>query len=131
MAGVHYSDIELGISGRATLTDANGNVVVAGLASTSRNVPTPLPVFGLRGSWAATENLYMQAGVALFAWRYGDFEGRRIDTRVGATWMFSRSFGIGLAYDWFRSDVDVNRRSFPGSIGLGYSGSQLFLTASF
>lgn len=131
VAGVHYSDIELGISGRARLTDANGNVIVAGLASTSSNVPTPLPVIGLRGSWAATENLYLQAGAALFALRYGDFEGRWIDTRVGATWMFNRSFGIGLAYDWFRSDVDVNRTSFPGSIALRYSGLQLFLTASF
>lgn len=131
VAGVHFSDIEIGVSGRANLTDVDGNEIVAGLVSTSSNVPAPLPVLGLRGSWAATQHLYLQAGAALFALRYGDYKGRWIDARAGATWMFNRSFGIGLTYDWFRSNVDVNRTSFPGSIELRYSGPQLLLTASF
>ena len=31
------------------------------------------------------------------------------DLRVGATWMFSRNFGVGLGYNWFGTRVDVEK----------------------
>ena len=45
--------------------------------------------------------------------------------------MFARHFGVGLGYDRFHVNVDVNKGNFNGNVTLGYSGLQAFLTGSF
>ena len=51
--------------------------------------------------------------------------------QAGATWMFSRNFGVGLGYSHFAARFDVERPNYNGRVKLGYGGLQAFLTGTF
>jgi hypothetical protein len=129
--GVHYLDLGLKLSGMATLTDANGNVSPVEASTSNSNLPAPLPVIGLRGGWAATSHLYLDAQAQWFKFKYEGYDGNWSDLRANATWMFTSHFGAGLGYNRFHAHLNVTRASFNGNLGLGYQGLQAFVTASF
>ncbi len=129
--GVHYSDLSFKLSGNATLIDENGNVVDQGVVSEAANAPVPLPMIGLRGTWVVSPSWVLEAAGAAFSVRYDAFDGVWYQLRAGATWMFSRNVGIGAGYNYFRTEVDVDRDSFRGNLTTNYSGIQVFLTGTF
>jgi hypothetical protein len=129
--GVHYLDFNLQLSGQASVTDANGNVTNAGATTKDSNVPAPLPMIGLRGGWAVSPSWFLDAQAQIFKLKYDAYDGNWSDVRLGATWMFHRNFGLGLAYNRFATRVDVEKDDFNGRLKLGYSGAQFFLTGTF
>jgi hypothetical protein len=129
--GVHYMDMSLRLSGNANVTDANGNVISTGLATKKSSLPAPLPVIGLRGGWVVAPQWYIDAQAQLFKVNINGYDGNWSDVRLGATWMFSRNYGIGLGYNRFYTKVDVSKSDFNGTLKVGYSGLQAFLTGSF
>jgi len=129
--GVHYTKLSVSLSGAATLTDANGNVTQVPAATTSNSVPAPLPVIGLRGAWAVAPNWVLDAQGQYFKVSSDGTHGSVSDLRAGVTWMATQNFGVGLGYNRFGTNVDVNRSSFNGRVRTGYSGVQLYLTGAF
>ncbi|NWG76204.1 MAG: hypothetical protein HXY24_16655 [Rubrivivax sp.] len=129
--GVHYSNLSFKLSGNATLTDENGNVVDQGVVNEAANAPVPLPVIGLRGTWVVSPNVVLEAAGSAFSANYDAYDGVWYQLRAGATWMFNRNFGLGVGYTYFRTEVDVDRDSFRGSLTTNYSGLQVFLTGAF
>jgi hypothetical protein len=129
--GVHYIDTQLRLSGSATLTDANGNVSAAGSVTRENSVPAPLPVIGLRGGWVVAPQWYLEAHAQFFKAQLQGIDGTITDARVAGTWMFHRNFGVGLGYNYFGADMDLDKSSFNGDLKLGYSGLQLFVTGTF
>ena len=53
------------------------------------------------------------------------------DYRVGLTWQPKKWLGIGLGYNVFRVDVDVDRKNFKGSLDWQYDGPILSYSAMF
>lgn len=129
--GLHYIDTQLRLSGSASFTDANGNVSALQATTRENSVPAPLPVIGLRGAWAVSPQWLIDAQAQFFKAKLQGIDGTITDARVVATWMFHRNFGVGLGYNYFGTDLDVQKNSFDGSLNLGYSGAQLFVTGSF
>jgi hypothetical protein len=129
--GVHYLDFGLKLAGNATITDNQGIVHPATFETKNSNLPAPLPVFGLRGGWAATSHLYLQAQAQVFKFKYEGYDGNWTDFRADATWMFTRHFGAGLGYNRFHVNVGVTREAFNGNLNLGYQGLQAFVTGSW
>jgi len=129
--GVHVLDISMKFSGTATVTDSNGNVSSASFISSSSSLPAPLPVFGLRAGWLVAPEWYIDAQAQIFKIDFQGYQGFWSDYRVSATWMFSRHLGIGLGYNRFGVNVDVDRANFDGRLRFGYSGLQAFLTGTF
>ena len=129
--GVHYSKTEMQLSGAATITDANGNVTNVSAATKGNTLPAPLPVLGLRGGWVIAPQWYVDAQAQFFRIKVDGYDGHWTDLRVGATWMFSQHFGVGLGYDRFSTNVDVNRDNFNGGLKSTYSGLQAYLTGTF
>jgi hypothetical protein len=129
--GVHLLDMKLGLSGDATVTDANGNVSSASYSSKESSLPAPLPVIGLRGGWSIAPNWYLDAQAQIFKFKLEGYDGDWSDLRAGVTWMFSRHFGVGAGYNRFHANVDITKGAFNGNITLGYSGAQLFLTGTY
>jgi hypothetical protein len=129
--GIHYIDTQLKLSGSATFTDANGNVSVAQSTTRENSAPAPLPVIGLRAGWVVAPQWYVDAQAQFFKVELDEFDGTITDLRLATTWMFHRNFGVGLGYNYFVTDVDVDRSSFNGSLKVGYSGLQLFVTGTF
>lgn len=134
IAGIHLVDLTLKLSGNASLTvdTATGPVERAATFTTSSNsVPAPLPVFGFRADWAGSPHVYLDASAEIFSLSYEGITGNWSDLRAGASWMFSRHFGVGLGYERFVTHADVGKRSFSGRLNFGYQGLLLYLRGGF
>jgi hypothetical protein len=124
--GVHYTDLSLRLSGTATV-----NGVVRPFETRTSSLPAPLPVIGVRGGWVVAPNWYLDASAQVFKLSVDGYDGNWADLRAGATWMFSRNFGVGLGYSHFSAKVDVDRANFNGRLKLAYGGLQAYLTGTF
>jgi hypothetical protein len=129
--GVHLLNMQLKLSGAATLTNPDGTTTSVQSQTKASNLPAPLPVIGVGALWAVVPNVYLNGSAQVFKFSYDGYNGNWSDLRATGTWMFSRHFGAGLGYDWFHVNVDVSSANFNGKVALGYSGLQLFLTGSF
>lgn len=129
--GVHYTDLKLNLSGTGTVTGPGGTNSASGSVSKESDLPMPLPVIGVRGGWAVSPQVFLDARLQFFQLRSNGYDGHWSDAHVGATWMFTRHWGVGLGYDWFNTKVDVDRSNFNGNVKLGYSGLQAFVTGTF
>lgn len=129
--GVHYSDVSFRLSGTATLIDEDGNVVDQGVVNEKANAPVPLPLIGLRGTWVVSPSWVLEAAGSAFSARYDTYDGVWYQLRANATWMFSPNFGIGAGYNYFRTEIDVDRDTFRGNLTTNYSGLQVYLTGTF
>jgi len=134
IAGIHYEDLTLKLSGNASLTvdTPMGPAEQAATFTTKSNsVPAPLPVFGFRAEWAVSPHVFLEAAGQLFTLNYQGIDGNWSDLRAGATWMFSDHFGVGLGFDRFATHVDVAKGSFNGRLNLGYQGLLVYLKGAF
>jgi len=134
IAGIHLVDLTLQLSGNASLTvdTPTGPVErAATFTTTSNSVPAPLPVFGFRGDWAVSPHVYLDASGEIFSLSFEGISGNWSDLRAGATWMFSRHFGIGLGYERFVTHADVGKGSFSGRLNFGYQGLLLYIRGGF
>jgi hypothetical protein len=125
--GVHYTDLEASISGTVRTP--------AGAASRSANreasVGAPLPVVGLRGTWALPGNLWLGASAQVFKLSVGDYGGSLQDLRVALHWQPKRWLGIGVGYNRFALDVDATAKDFTGTLDWVYEGPIVFYNVSF
>jgi hypothetical protein len=88
-------------------------------------------VIGLRAGWAVSPQWYLDAQGQYFKASVDGYNGYISDLRVGATWMYSQHFGVGIGYNRFVTNVDVSRASFDGRLRVGYSGVQVYLTGAY
>ena len=130
-AGVHYSELTLGISGNAAVTLPDGTVQAASFQTASSTVPAPLPVLGLRGAWAVAPHWYLDASAQAFKFKVNPVDGHWWDLRVGATWMYNDHVGIGAGWDSFTTHMGVDKTHFQGHIDTRYSGLVVYLKGAF
>ena len=134
VAGIHLEHLTLNLSGNASLTVDTPTGPVqqpATFTTKSNSVSSPLPVLGLRGNWAVSPHVYLEASGELFAISYQGVNGNWSDLRAGATWMFSDHFGIGVGYDRFATHADLSKVSFNGRLNLSYQGLLIYLQGGF
>jgi hypothetical protein len=132
--GIHYDDLTLTLSGDASLTvDTPTGPVKQPINFTTKQstVPAPLPLLGLRGDWAVSDHVYLDASAQVFKLSYDGIDGNWSDLRAGVTWMFNHHFGIGVGYDRFATHVDVNKGSFNGRLNVGYQGGLIYVRGGF
>lgn len=129
--GVHSTELNLQLSGAASIVDANGNTSNVAAATKQSRLLTPLPVVGLSGNWAAAPDWTIDAQAQYFRLESSGYEGYWSDLRLGSTWWFGPKIGAGLAYNRFAKRITVERPSFDGRVRFTYSGLQAYLTGSF
>lgn len=91
----------------------------------------PLPVFGLRGTWNVWKDLYLQAQAQYFKVSIDAYDGEIVDAQATLLWNFSRHFGAGIGYNYFRTEVDVEDDDLRGRLRWSYDGAQIFVRAAF
>lgn len=128
--GAHVTDLSLALSASGNVTGPGGQPVSDAVTETG-DLLAPLPMVGLRAGWVVLPNWYLDAQAQVFALSTNGWSGSWSDIRVGATWMFHKNFGIGLGWNRFANNVDVEKSSFKGSLKLRYSGVQAYLTGTF
>ena len=125
--GLHYTDLSSSLKAKV---EASGGTLTEDI-SNSASVAAPLPVFGLRGIWDLSHNFWLDATAQFFALSIDQYDGNLQDYRVLVTWQPKTWLGVGLGYNRFSIDVDVDTSNFDGSLDWTYSGPMLFYSASF
>ena len=129
--GLHYDQIKAQISGTATVTLPDGTVESASKSTKTASAPAPLPVIGVRGDWAATDNLLLGARAQVFKISYSGINGSWWDLRAEATWLFTHNIGVGIGYDYFDIHASTSKNNFNGDITWGYQGLMAFVRGGF
>jgi hypothetical protein len=125
--GLHVTDLSASLSARGSVGDSGPGKAGAETGSAT----APLPVIGLNGLWTLPHDLWLNATAQYFYLKTGDYKGRIQDYRVTLTWQPQKWLGVGIGYDYFGLDVDVDRPRFTGTLDWTYRGPMLFYSASF
>ena len=125
--GVHYTDYEASLG--ATVT-GNGGATNRRI-DRGGSIGAPLPVFGLRGTWLLSQTFSIDASGQFFSLSYGDIDGNLQDYRVLLNWQPSRWLGLGIGYDHFSVDIDVDTSNFRGKMDWAYDGPMIFYSVAF
>ena len=125
--GLHYTTFEASLKADVTAPGGGGTVSIGGPAS----VDAPLPVIGLHGMWRMGGNFYLDAHAQYFALSIDNIDGSIVNYRAAFIWQPKKWVGLGLGYDSFSIDVNVDKPRFTGSLDWTYSGPQLFYNVSF
>jgi len=125
--GLHYTEYEASLG--ATVTSPVGGADTR--IDRGGSVGAPLPVFGLRGTWSLSETFTIDLAGQYFALTYGDFDGNLQDYRVLVNWQPSNWLGLGIGYDHFSMNVNVDGSAFRGKMDWVYQGPMIFYSASF
>ena len=125
--GLHNLSVEAGLHADAS---SNGGLGGVDLAETADG-DGPLPVIGLRGVWALSDHFYFDAQAQFFAIEIDNYDGSLQDYKLSFNWQPFEHFGIGVGYNHFSTDVDVDDQYFNGKLRFDYDGPLLFLTGAF
>jgi hypothetical protein len=125
--GLHLAQFKVGMSAEVSTGGGSGTAEIGD----DGDLNAPLPVIGGRAIWRIGGDFWLDALVQFFALEYDNVDGRLIDTRIGVLWQPKDWGGIGVGYNRFDMDVDVNRERFTGSLDWVYEGPQIFYSVSF
>ena len=128
-AGLHYADYEATLG--ATVTASGTGSAADRRIEKTGSVGAPLPVFGLRGTWLLSRTFSIDVSGQYFSLTYGDFDGNLQDYRVLVNWQPTSWLGLGVGYDRFSFDVDVESDNFRGKMDWSYQGPMIFYSVSF
>ncbi len=104
----------------------------AGGGTQETDFTVPLPVIGLRGSFALTDKWFIRQSFDYFYVNIGDYEGQLIDFLAAVEWNALKNLGLGVGYNWVAMDLDYSGSDdFLRSIDLSYGGVLLYAKLFF
>jgi hypothetical protein len=127
--GVHYADFEATLG--STVTASGSGQTVDRRFEKTGSIGAPLPVFGLRGTWLLSRTFSIDLSGQFFSLTYGDIEGNIQDYRALLNWQPKSWLGLGVGYDHFTIDVDVDGDHFKGTMEWAYQGPMIFYSVAF
>jgi hypothetical protein len=127
--GVHYTELEADLRAEVTSPGQVGSVRLRDEVA----VDAPLPVAGLRTTVNLGRQFWLDAAAQYFYLSIDKYTGRITDFRVALTWQPRRAIGVGIGYNRFAVDVDVDEEGDDdsGKLDWMYRGPMLFYSASF
>ena len=124
-AGIHYTDFSVSLAANINDGEVTRHVKKEG------SVAAPLPVFGGHYLWRMGGNFWLDTSAQWFALSIDEYDGSVWDAKIDAIWQPSKWVGIGLGYNHFKVDVDVNKDKFNGNLNWEYDGPRIFYTVHF
>ena len=99
-AGLHITDIDLGISANGNIERADGSVVPSDYYAETGNGILPLPVVGFKGQYTILDKrLFVNYKFEYFYLKYDDYEGRITSSELNFEYHFVDHVGIGIGYN--------------------------------
>jgi hypothetical protein len=131
--GVHWSDIRFGVNGKGFLGE--GGEVNEFDDSAKASASAPLPLLGLGVDYwitprwlAIADGQYFQLSLSDDTF---DYKGSLTNIRIATEYVPYKGLGIGIAYNWFAMDVDVEDNKWYGRLEYEYYGPQIYATYRF
>lgn len=125
--GLHYTDLAIALQGDA---DTGSGTIEADVREEA-SVGAPLPVLGLRGMWTLPYDFWIDASAQFFYMSIDEYDGSLQDYRVMLTWQPRKWAGIGIGYNRFELDVDVDASRFQGALDWVYQGPMISYSVVF
>ena len=124
---IQNAKFDLGLSAGVHLTDFKTSIAVTGLGvAESAELLAPLPVFGLRGTWAITPKLFLKGNLDVFAISIDDTRGRFTDALVALEYDAFEHFGVGIGYNRVYMNIEADGDNFKGEAGAGFRAILLY-----
>jgi hypothetical protein len=125
--GVHYTTFDTKLSA----TVETGGTTGSAKRTADADLNAPLPVIGLHGTWGLGHDLWLNATAQFFSLSIDEYDGSLQDYRIGLVWQPKSWAGIGIGYDRFTVDVDVDTSGFDGALDWTYDGPIIFYSVNF
>jgi hypothetical protein len=125
--GLHYTQFSAALKAKA----AQSGGTLEGDLKNEGSVDLPLPVFGLQGTWQLPHNFWANLSGQFFSLTINEYSGDIQDYRATLIWQPSRWVGLGIGYDYFKVNVDVDKTDFKGSLDWKYDGPMIFYNVTF
>ncbi len=118
---IQNAKFDLGLSAGLHLMDFKTSIAVTGLGvSESAKLLAPLPVLGLRGTWAITPKFFLKGNLDVFAISIDDISGRFTDALVALEYDAFEHVGVGIGYNRVYMSIEANGDKFNGEVGAGF-----------
>lgn len=124
--GLHRLEVGAGILGTIIV---NGEPIVDEYKAVSATAP--LPNIGAWYAYSPSEKWVFDVRVDWFEASIGEYSGGLLNSAIGANFQFHDHFGIGLKYQSFRLDLDVDKPDWHGNVTLKYEGIYFYLSANW
>jgi hypothetical protein len=95
------------------------------------DVDGPLPVVGIHYIWQFTPQLSLDALFEFFGLKFDQYSGNYQNYQVTVNYMPSKNFGVGLGWNTFVSDLNVDAPVFDGNLRWKYGGLRLYARFSY
>ena len=134
---IHDSDkFALGMSGGLHITKLNYGIsdIVARFSEEDvafTAVTAPLPVIGMTAGWNISEKWLMYGRVQIFRLSIDDYAGRLDHASVKLEYDAFKHVGIGVGYDLFDLDLEIDKRLWNGSVNFRFHGPIAYLKGYF
>jgi len=125
--GIHYTTFDAKLSATVETPGGTGS----GKRTADADLDAPLPVIGLHGTWGLGHDLWLDATAQFFSLSINQYSGNLQDYRVGLLWQPKSWVGIGVGYNVFKVDVDVDTSGFKGALDWKYDGPMIFYSVMF
>jgi hypothetical protein len=125
-AGFHWLEIGAFVEGEFFVNDES-----TGFRRDQVDAAAPLPNIGGWYDYAFSPKWIGRARLDWLQVSLGDFSGGLWNSSVGIQYQAFRNVGFGLAYQYFKLDVDVDKSDWNGNADLQYNGPFLSVTANW
>jgi hypothetical protein len=137
LLGLHVTRLDITLSGTGTLVAINpatgDQEVVEGEATRTYDsgFTVPLPVIGLHGAYAFSDQLRVRGWGQIFSLSYEDYDGTLINAAGMLEYDLSDNFGLGAGYAWYGYNLDAEGSDYTGDFNYDFNGPTLFVYATF
>lgn len=122
-AGVHLLDLEIELSGIATLADQSREFRTSVVSASA-----PIPNIGAWYRYSPSENWLLGFRADWFSAEVDDIDGHIWNVLAGVNYRVSDHFGIGLAYQYFELDSKIKETNWAGRVETKFNGPALQLS---
>ncbi|MFW2373154.1 MAG: hypothetical protein ACN4GM_08535 [Gammaproteobacteria bacterium] len=130
---VSNSTLDLGVSAGLFIQDYEITLKQTGTGGVEEkaDLVAPLPVIGLRGTWAISHQWWLRSSAELFAIEYDHYKGRLADIIVSIEHNTFRNVGFGIGYNYTRFKLMSDDDEFLGELKINYSGLMIYTKMHF
>ncbi len=122
--GLHWLEIGAWIEGNAVINGAP-----AGFRRESVSARAPLPNIGAWYMYSISPKWALRARLDWLSAKVGEYDGTLINASAGLNYQIFEHAGVGLSYNLFDLDLNVNKRGWHGNVNTSYEGA--FVHMSF